>query len=146
MSGNISSTDWVHQSSYSNIDSNMKQEQVHVVVAPVPATADDRMVEDDSQPPTNYERLWRLADTWWLGEIVTWFISLLALLGIIILLRVHQDHPNPYSLIRPWHMTVRGKQYHYQIHLTVNSCLSIFATIFKATLAVPVAAALGQLK
>lgn len=136
----FSSTEQRRPTVESNFSDN---KQAQVDIKPLPFDED---APTYPQRSSRRDQLQLLAEKCWLFEIAAWLVSLLALLGIIVLLYLHQDRPNPYSLIKPWHVNIRGKRYQRQVHLTVNACLSIFATIFKASLAVPVAAALGQLK
>jgi hypothetical protein len=92
------------------------------------------------------DRFWSYANRWWLLEAVAWFASVLALIGIVILLYVHEGGPNPTTLIKASHMTIRGHQVNLPGFLTINACLSILSTVLKGALLFPVAAALSQLK
>lgn len=81
-----------------------------------------------------------LADNWWLWEIVAWLTSLIGLIGIFALLFPIREKPVP-----NWEVTnTHVKSFEFKV--TINSVISILATLVKSSLFVPLAAALGQQK
>jgi hypothetical protein len=74
----------------------------------------------------------------WLFEFFALVVCVLAMLGIVIMLLVVQGHPAPNWEIRP----PKTKP----LRLTLNSVVSIFSTIVKSTVLIPVVASLGELK
>jgi hypothetical protein len=67
---------------------------------------------------------------WWLFEILSWCLSFAAFAAIVVILWKHDQQPLPV----------------YPYGITLNGLLSTFVTLSKASLMVPVAAAIGQLK
>lgn len=57
-------------------------------------------------------------------------VSLLSMLAIVLVLRLHEGRPLP-----TWPFSI-----------TINSLVSVFATIMKATMLVPIAAGISQAK
>lgn len=78
-------------------------------------------------------------DKWWIVELGALTLSLAALFGIFAMLWIHQDKPAPTTLVTK---QVKG----YGVRFTLNSYISICSTVFKTSLAVPIAAAISQLK
>lgn len=74
----------------------------------------------------------------WLFEIIALFISLIALIAIVIILRVTEGKRVPTWQIKPKHTKA--------LTVTINSVISIFSTIVKSTVLIPVIAAMGELK
>ncbi|KAF4545037.1 uncharacterized protein LTHEOB_5448 [Lasiodiplodia theobromae] len=66
----------------------------------------------------------------WLTEILAYFVSLIALAAIIITLATHDGHPLP----------------DWPFRISINALISVFAVILKATMMIPVAEAVSQLK
>jgi hypothetical protein len=102
-------------------------------------------VEDQEQP------IWKdtvksSMDRFWLLEAVSLFVSCGCLISISSLLTAYDNRPLP-----QWSAsgTISVKNHinrQYSFSVTLNSVLSLIATIFKMTLGFPVAASLGQLK
>jgi hypothetical protein len=90
---------------------------------------------DLSPKPSKYER-W--VERLWLFEIFALVISTLALLGLVILLQVTNGEKVPNWTIRPKHTKA--------FTVTINSVISIFSTLVKSTVIIPVAACMGELK
>jgi hypothetical protein len=85
-------------------------------------------------------------DRFWLLEAISLFVSCGALISIASLLQAYDNKPLP-----QWSTsgTIRVKDHinrNYSFSVTLNSILSLIATVFKISLGVPVAASLGQLK
>lgn len=79
-------------------------------------------------------------DRWWLWETVAWSSSLIGLLGIFALLTYIAERPVP-----NWRVS-KTRLNPVEFRVTINSVLSILATLVKSSLFVPLAAALGQQK
>lgn len=75
-------------------------------------------------------RIRQVCEEWWLFELSAWLISAIALAIIGIILSTTQEKPLP----------------HWPLHITINAVISIMATLTKATILVPIAAGIGQLK
>ena len=127
--------------SMGDIDQNGDKRSTTVQTTPLHFEKDGNEGENTSK-----ERFWKFANKWWILETASWIVSLLALMGIIVLLGVFEQRPSPDTLIKPSHVTIRGHRFHYPGFLTINSLLSALATILKGTLLFTVAAALSQLK
>lgn len=67
---------------------------------------------------------------WWGIELVCWFVAALSLVAIVIGLESHKNQPIP-----KWHFGI-----------TLNSYISIFATIGQMAMMKPVVECIGQLK
>lgn len=78
-----------------------------------------------------------LADKWWLWEIVAWSTSLMGLVGVFLVLSHVDDKPVP-----NWVLEIGSVEF----KVTINSVISILATLVKSSLLVPLAAALSQQK
>lgn len=76
------------------------------------------------------KRCSHLATDWWLWELCATMTSLISFLAIILILRLHEGRPLP---DRPF-------------SITINSLVSIFATIMKAAMLVPIAEGISQSK
>lgn len=72
----------------------------------------------------------RFATDWWTWELCAILTSLISLAAIVLVLLLHEGRPLPDW---PW-------------SITINSLVSIFATIMSGTMLVPVAAGIGQAK
>ncbi|EXJ77021.1 hypothetical protein A1O3_10178 [Capronia epimyces CBS 606.96] len=79
-----------------------------------------------------------LVEKLWLFEIIALAVSLVALLAIVTILRVTEGRRVPTWQIKPKHTK--------PLTVTINSVVSIFSTIVKSTVLIPVIAALGELK
>jgi hypothetical protein len=73
---------------------------------------------------------WWGRQIWWPWETISWILSLAFLLAIVILLVIVDNRPIP----------------QWSLGITPNALISVFATISAFLLAIPVAAAIGQLK
>ena len=80
----------------------------------------------------------RLLEKMWLFEFFALTVSLLAMIGMILLLVFTKGSPPPVWEIRPPHTK--------PLAVTLNSVLSIFSTLVKSTVLIPVVASLGELK
>jgi hypothetical protein len=80
-----------------------------------------------------------LVDRLWLFELLAWIICASGLIGLAITLAVTQNHPIP-----QW--TAQRSGSNVKLTVTINSVISIFSTLIKSTLLIPVVASLHQLK
>lgn len=74
------------------------------------------------------DRWSRLPTDWWIWELLALLCSVISLVAIVLVLRLHEGRPVP-----DWPFSI-----------TINSLLSIFATIMSATMLVPIAEGIGQ--
>lgn len=100
----------------------------------------------NEEPPTWKENMKSSMDRFWILEVTSLFVSLCALMGIVGLLRAYDNKPLPQwkssgSIHLRNHII-----HHYSLSITLNSLLSLIATVYKIALGIPVAASLGQLK
>ena len=72
----------------------------------------------------------RLETDWWIKEIGAMLISILSLLCIVLILRIHEGRPLP-----DWPLSI-----------TINSLVSIFSTIMGMTILVPLEQCISQAK
>lgn len=72
----------------------------------------------------------RLLYNWWLWEILGALVSITAIIAIVVILASHDGGP-----LSKWNYSI-----------TLNSLISLFATVAKAALLLPVGQVLGQLK
>ena len=80
---------------------------------------------------TRATTLWsRLETDWWIKEIGAMLISILSLLSIVLVLRMHEGCPLP-----DWPFSI-----------TINSLVSIFSTVMSLTLLVPLEQCISQAK
>jgi len=93
------------------------------------------------QPKSQTSRWQTYVDKWWLGELFGWVLSLLALLAVATILGIYEDQKVP-----NWEYTIDVFDRKEHFHITINSIVSVLATIFKATLLVPIGAGMSQLK
>lgn len=70
------------------------------------------------------------ATDWWLWELCSLLCSVISLVAIVLVLRLHEGRPLP----------------QWPFSITINSLVSVFATIFSATISVPVAEGISQAK
>lgn len=78
---------------------------------------------EQSKPPQKYAKKRRCIHGWmWSAEVASLVVAALSFMAIALILSFHQDQPRP--------------QWPY--HITVNALISVFTTIFKAALLVPV--------
>lgn len=80
----------------------------------------------------------RLSERFWLFEIGALLVSTIGLIAVVITLRTTEGKPMP-----TWEL--KGPK-GYSSTLTINAILSLFATMVKATVLIPVGAAMGELK
>lgn len=80
-----------------------------------------------------------LKDRLWLFEVFAWLLCALGLAAIAIILGVTQGKPIP-----TWSTT--DKHTGIKFEVTINSVISLFSTLVKSTLLIPVIASLHQLK
>ena len=80
---------------------------------------------------TRATSLWyRFETDWWIKEIGAMLISILSLLCIVVILRIHEGRPLP-----DWPFSI-----------TINSLVSIFSTIMGMTILVPLEQCISQAK
>lgn len=76
---------------------------------------------DEKMTVCKPSRISKIIQTWWLVEIASLVMSLVALAAIVIILRRYDGQPLP----------------NWPFRITLNTFLSLFATISKATLVLP---------
>jgi hypothetical protein len=92
------------------------------------------------------EQMKRSMDQFWILEATSLFISFAALAGIVGLLVAYDHQPLP-QWSTSGTVSIRHRPIHdYSFSVTLNSILSLVATVYKIALGIPVAASLGQLK
>ena len=72
----------------------------------------------------------RLAADWWIWELCAVLSSLISLVAIVLILRLHEGRPLP-----DWPFSI-----------SINTLISIFATIMSATMLMPIAEGISQAK
>jgi hypothetical protein len=80
-----------------------------------------------------------IVDRFWLFELFAWAICASGLIAIAIILRLYQGKPMP-----TW--SHEDKRTGIKFGLTINAVISLFGTLVKSTLLIPVVAGLHQLK
>lgn len=96
--------------------------------------AEDQKNRDYGQNQPSVER-------WWVWELFAWFICVAALLGMVGFLAPTNQKPVP-----KWVLSQEFNGRTYGFSVSINSILSIFSTIVKSALLIPVAASISQLK
>jgi hypothetical protein len=110
----------------------------------VKATPDELHFEP--APPTRTDNWTSIMDRFWLLETISLFVSFGALAGLVGLLKAYDNRPLPqWSTSGTFQVRDRFTR-NYSLSVTLNSVLSLIATVFKICLGFPVAASLGQLK
>lgn len=110
-----------------------------VVVTAIPASpSDHEFAESKRQNPQDTPSL---VERWWLWEFSAWFICFAALLGMIGFL-VPMDQRS----VPNWVLSQSVRGYTLGFSVSINSILSIFSTVVKSMILIPVAASIGQLK
>ena len=72
----------------------------------------------------------RVITDWWRWELLSWLVSTICVGAIIIVLILYSEQP----------------LLHWPLGITLNAYISVLAGLAKATLMLPVAEAIGQLK
>jgi hypothetical protein len=80
------------------------------------------------------------AEKWWIFEIFAWVLGTLGLIAIIIILRSAEGKPVPNWKIGNKRLPTAP------LAVNINSVISIFSTLVKSTLLIPVVAGISQLK
>ncbi|KAK5054421.1 hypothetical protein LTR84_001311 [Exophiala bonariae] len=80
-------------------------------------------------------------DRWWLKELSAWLVSLSAICAIAAILHTYDDQKVP-----NWQYSINLSRQQSDFHITINSLVSIIATVFKTALLIPVIASMSQLK
>lgn len=75
-------------------------------------------------------RLSRYLSDWWLLECLSWILCILSIIAIIIILRIYDQKRLP----------------QWPLSITINTAISVFATISQIAMLVPVVESLSQLK
>lgn len=78
---------------------------------------------------------------WWLYECTAWIIASLSLVGIVILLSICDR-----NIVPDWTIRSRAFGKDIQTRITINAVISLFSTVLKSCIMIPVAAAMSQLK
>jgi hypothetical protein len=116
-------------------DGTEKKHQVTVTTAALPSSSGTD--SHSGQRPVASSPILRFVDKWWIFELLAWIVSVASLVSIVAILQVHHGKPTP-----KWAVTI----HHRSVQITINTVISLFATIMKSSLMVPVAAAISQLK
>lgn len=80
-----------------------------------------------------------MVEKWWLFEFFAWFLGTIGLIAIVIILRTTEGKPTP-----NWY--IKSKYSSVKLTVTINSVISLFSTLIKSTLLIPVIAGMSQLK
>jgi hypothetical protein len=81
-----------------------------------------------------------MAEKWWIFEIFAWLLGTIGLIAIIIILRSTEGKPIPDWKIGDERLPTPP------LAVNINSVISIFSTLVKSTLLIPVVAGMSQLK
>ena len=71
-----------------------------------------------------------LSTDWWLWELLSWLTSAASITALVVVLSIHNGRPLP----------------QWPLGITLNTFISLIATLAKASAIVPVAESIGQLK
>ncbi|GME23704.1 hypothetical protein GTA08_BOTSDO13727 [Neofusicoccum parvum] len=82
------------------------------------------------QLPVQQDGVQDIVTSWWLFELFAWLVSAGAMAVLVATLVLADEHPLP----------------HWPMSITLNSFISILATIVKAAMVVPIAEGISQLK
>jgi hypothetical protein len=119
----------------------------HPYLKPQDVSCDPVGAEDGYNATLTWkEQMKSSIDQFWILEATSFFVSVAALGGIVGLLLAYNHQPLP-----QWSssgiVSIRHRPIHdYSFSVTLNSILSLVATVYKIALGIPVAASLGQLK
>ena len=98
------------------------------VPGPLPPTEVDRV---GLHSPASFMLSFNNAvNEWWLGELLGWLLSFLALATLIAVLAIHDQKPSS----------------RWQLGITLNAIISVCAIIAQTTMLIPVAQGISQLK
>lgn len=98
-----------------------------------PGTPDQGNFSPSSPPHSS------MVEKWWLFEFFAWFLGAIGLIAIVIILRTTEGKPTP-----NWYL--KSKYSSVKLTVTINSVISLFSTLVKSTLLIPVIAGMSQLK
>lgn len=118
-----------------------KKEQTQILITSLPSPPESDTGGDASSRAKCQRVLEKSVDQWWLWELLAWAVAVLAFLGIIILLQTRNHKPVPDWTIKT---TLSGRT--YETKITINAVISLFSTVLKSMIMIPVAAAISQLK
>jgi hypothetical protein len=104
--------------------------------APKPGDHGREASQESQSPQVAKESIW---EKLWIFELVAWLFCALGLLAIVVILRTTEGEPMP-----TW--TTDDRRTGVRFTVTINSVISIFSTLVKSTLLIPVVASLHQLK
>ena len=82
-----------------------------------------RVLSTDEPLQPSQSRFRNSVNKWWLWESISWLVALAALMAILITLRMHKGRPLP----------------NWPYSITVNSLISLLATILKTAMMIPIA-------
>lgn len=88
-----------------------------------------------------YNQAQPLTEKWWVWELFACFVCTAAFLGMVGFLAPYDQKPVP-----NWVLAQNFKGHTLGFSVSINSILSIFSTIVKSSLLIPVAAGISQLK
>lgn len=92
--------------------------------------------------PPRY-RFAQCVDRWWVFQLLAWLVCASCLIAIVAILQVKGDESRT-----DWMFDINPMGSHppKRVSLTINSVVSIFSTIIKSVILVPIVAGLNQLK
>ncbi|QDS74642.1 hypothetical protein FKW77_009241 [Venturia effusa] len=95
--------------------------------------------DQGSSPSSSPTQSSSTVETWWLFEFFAWLLGATGLIAIVIVLCATEGKPTP-----NWY--IKSKYSSVKLTVTINSVLSLFSTLIKSTLLIPVIAGMSQLK
>ncbi|KAJ9615757.1 hypothetical protein H2200_001834 [Cladophialophora chaetospira] len=101
-----------------------------VAVAAVDSIHSSKAEELEQPLPESHAPGFSYSEDWWLLEILGALLSLLCLAAMIVVLTLYKEKP-----LSHWNLPIR-----------INSLISLFASLAKAAILLPIAACIGQLK
>jgi hypothetical protein len=110
---------------------------IDMTTCPSPAQEITALMQPDRAIPKRQTYM----ENWWLKELFGWLLSLVAISAIAAILRTYDNHKMP-----NWQYSISLFQQRSDFHITINSLVSIIATVFKTALLIPVVASMSQLK
>jgi Protein of unknown function (DUF3176) len=120
------------------MEKNSTVKAVRVTTVPV---AFEHSEEEAARTRPDPARGQSLVERWWLWELSAWLVCTAALLGMAGFLAPADQKPVPKWVVSG---TIRG--YTLGFSISINSVLSIFSTVVKSAVMIPVAASISQLK
>lgn len=112
-------------------DTNLHEHERLNQEEPISTTA---LLQDQNQPSPIAKQprstLSRYLSDWWLVESLSWVLCALSIIAIVIILRIYDQKRLP----------------QWPLSITINTAISVFATVSQMAMLVPVVESLSQLK